>query len=59
MTARDFGSNESLETQEYFVYFKFSNCTVGAKDLSSAAAEQISGYRINKIRHSLQFRRLP
>ena len=30
--ARDFGASESLKLQEYFVYFKISNCTIGAKD---------------------------
>jgi hypothetical protein len=30
--ARDFGTSESLELQEYFVYFKIPNCTIGSKD---------------------------
>ena len=43
LMARDFATNESLKTQEYFVYFKFENCTVGAKDPTVAADDFISG----------------
>ena len=31
-TARDFDASEGLKLQEYFVYFKISNCTIVAKD---------------------------
>ena len=35
--AKNFVTNESLKTPEYCMYFKFSNCTVGAKDSQSTA----------------------
>jgi len=31
-SARDFDTNEGFESQEYFVYFKIQNRTVGTKD---------------------------
>ena len=38
---RDFVPDKSLETQKYFVYFKFSNCIYGTKDPLSAADDSI------------------
>ena len=35
--AKDFVTNEGLKAAEYCMYFKFSNCTVGAKDSQSTA----------------------
>jgi hypothetical protein len=35
--AKDFVTNEDLETLEYCMYFKFSNCAVGTKDSRSTA----------------------
>ena len=31
-SARDFFLREGLEAQEYFVYFKLSNCAIGEKE---------------------------
>jgi hypothetical protein len=38
-----------LETKEYFVYFEFSNCTVGAKDPLSAADDSFVGHSIKNL----------
>ena len=36
----EFVKDKFGKTQEYFVYFKFSNCTVAAKDLPQKAKNE-------------------
>ena len=41
-SARDFGARQGLEAQEYFVYFKLSNCGIAPKDPPKPADDPAS-----------------
>ena len=55
--ARNFATDKGLETKEYFVYFKFSNCIAGVKGPPDAA-DDLFGVSEDQMAARTSFRAL-